>query len=100
MKNFILIAFLMISVVAVNAEETKKTRKQKKAEKEAKLVEQTKKLVEAKGWQFDATQMLPSKGTSKSLTSSYDVVFKDGNVDSCLMREERTRPVTEAPILQ
>lgn len=84
MKNLILIAFLIFSVVAVNAEEKKKTRKEKKAEKEAKLAEQTKKLVEENTWQFEATQMLPAKGKSRSLTTPYSVVLKDDKVDSYL----------------
>lgn len=83
MKNLVLITLLVFSVAMVNAQE-KKSRKEKKAEKEAKLVEQTKKLVDGKAWQFDANQMLPSKGKSRNLTSSYNVVLKDGNVDSYL----------------
>ena len=84
MKNFVLIVILMFSVATINAQEEKKSRKEKKAEREAKLVEQTKKLVAAKAWQFDATQMLPTKGRSRSLTSSYSVVLKDDTVDSYL----------------
>merc|ERR1711879_570790 len=60
------------------------TRKEKRAEREAKLVEQTKKLIDAKAWEFSATQMIPSKGKSRSLTSSCSVVLKDNNVDSYL----------------
>lgn len=84
MKNIVLVAILMFSVVAINAQETKQTRKEKRAEKEAQLVEQTKKLIAAENWQFDATQMLPAKGRSRSLTTSYNVVVKDGNVKSYL----------------
>lgn len=84
MKNLVLIAILMLSVVATNAQEEKKSRKEKKAEREAKLVEQTKKLVAANAWHFDATNMLPSKGRSRSLTTSYSVVLKDDKVDSYL----------------
>jgi hypothetical protein len=84
MKNLVLIAILMFSVVATNAQEEKKSRKERKAEREANLVEQTKKLVAAEAWQFDATNMLPSSGRSRSLTTSYNVVLKDSNVDSYL----------------
>lgn len=84
MKNLVLIAILMLSVVALNAQEQKKSKKEKRAEREAKSVEQTKKIIAAKAWQFDATIMLPSKGNSRSLTTSYNVVLKDGNVDSYL----------------
>lgn len=84
MKNLVLIAFLVFSVLAVNAQEEKKSRKEKKAEREAQLVEQTKKLVAANAWQFDARTMLPSKGSSRNLTSSYDVVLKDKTVNSYL----------------
>lgn len=84
MKNLIVIVVLLFSVVALNAQEKTKTKKEKRAEKEARLVEQTKRLVEEKAWQFNAIQMLPSKGRSKSLTTSYSVVLKDGNVDSYL----------------
>lgn len=84
MKNLILIAVLMFSVVALNAQETTKSRKEIRAEKEAQLVEQTKKLIAANAWQFDATQMLPAKGRSRSLTTSYNVVVKEENVNSYL----------------
>ena len=84
MKNLVLIAIFLFSVVATNAQEEKKSRKEKKAEREAKLIEQTKKLIEAKAWQFDASQMLPAKGQSRSLTSSYSVVLKNDTVDSYL----------------
>src|SRR5210317_767511 len=84
MKNLVLIAILMFSVVATNAQEQKKSRKEKKAEREAKLIEQTKKLVAADAWQFDARTMLPSKFRSRNLTTPYSVVLKDNNVDSYL----------------
>ncbi|MEN8115903.1 MAG: DUF4251 domain-containing protein [Bacteroidota bacterium] len=84
MKNLLIITVLVFSVLTLNAQETKKTRKQKKAEKEAKLIEQTKKLIEANAWEFDATQMLPAQGRSKSLTTDYNVILKDNNVNSYL----------------
>lgn len=84
MKNLVLITLLVFSVVALNAQENRKTKKEKRAEREAKLVEQTNEILAAAAWQFDATQMLPSQGTSRSLTTSYNVVLKDGNVNCYL----------------
>lgn len=84
MKNLLLIAILVFSVVATNAQEEKKSRKQKKAERQAQLEEQTKKLLEEEAWQFDASTMLPGKGSSQTLTTPYNVVLKDGKVDSYL----------------
>ncbi|WP_346860411.1 DUF4251 domain-containing protein [uncultured Draconibacterium sp.] len=84
MKNLILITLLVFSVVFVNAQDQKKTKKEKKAEREAQAIEQTKKLIEAQSWQFDARQMIPAKGQSRSLTTSYNVVLKDNKVDSYL----------------
>lgn len=86
MKNLIVIFVLMFSVAAASAQDTgkKKTRKEKRAEREAKLVEQTKELIGANTWQFDATQVLPAKGRSQTLTTPYSVTVKDGKVDSYL----------------
>ncbi len=84
MKNILIICALIFAVMATSAQEEKKTRKEKRAEREAMLVEQTKKLVEANEWQFNATQMLPSKGRSRTLTTSYNVVLKNEEVDSYL----------------
>uniref|UniRef100_UPI00321660AD DUF4251 domain-containing protein n=1 Tax=uncultured Draconibacterium sp. TaxID=1573823 RepID=UPI00321660AD len=84
MKNIVLITLLMFSVVALSAQETKKSKKEKRAERETKLVEQTKNLIEAETWQFDATQMLPARGRSRTLTTPYNVVVKDEMVDSYL----------------
>ena len=47
MKRIILLSFLIFSIVAVQAQDKKLTRKEKKAQREAILTEQTKKLVEA-----------------------------------------------------
>ncbi|WP_347841029.1 DUF4251 domain-containing protein [uncultured Draconibacterium sp.] len=84
MKKAIFIGFLIFSVIAVPAQDKKLSRKERKAEREAKLTEQTKKLIEDKAWQFNASQMLPSSGKSRSLTTSYNVVLKDNEVDSYL----------------
>ncbi|WP_297093694.1 DUF4251 domain-containing protein [uncultured Draconibacterium sp.] len=84
MKKIILLSFLIFSIVAVQAQDKKLTRKEKKAQREAMLTEQTKKLVAANAWQFNATQMLPSSGRSRTLSTPYNVVLKDGEVDSYL----------------
>lgn len=84
MKNLALLVILALSVLMTSAQDKKKSRKEKKAEKEAKLVEQTKNLIAANAWQFDANQMLPSKGRSRTLTTSYSVVLKENEVDSYL----------------
>ena len=88
MKNSLLIALFMVSVISVHANEKKTARKEKKAEKEAKLVEQTNTLLEEQTWYFDATQMLPSRGQSRSIMN-YSVVIKDGNIYSYLPYQGR-----------
>ncbi|QIA08288.1 DUF4251 domain-containing protein [Draconibacterium halophilum] len=84
MKNILLLSMLIFSIVAVNAQEKKLSRKEKKAQRKAMLTEQTKDIVEANAWQFNATQMLPSSGRSRTLTTPYSVVLKDKEVDSYL----------------
>lgn len=46
-------------------------------------MEQTKQIIEQEEWYFDATQMLPSKGASRSIMN-YSVIIRDGKVDSYL----------------
>ncbi|WP_319502840.1 DUF4251 domain-containing protein [uncultured Draconibacterium sp.] len=84
MKRIILLSFLIFSIVAVNAQDKKLTKKERKAQQKAMLTEQTKELIEANAWQFNATQMLPSSGRTRTLTTPYNVVLKDGEVDSYL----------------
>lgn len=85
MKNLAFILILVFAVGIASAQETKKkTRKQKRAEREAKMVEQTKKLVGSDTWEFDADRMLPAKGRSRTLTTDYNVVLKDNKVSSYL----------------
>ncbi len=84
MKNILIICLLIFSVSAASAQEQRKARKQKKVERDALLQEQTKKLVAENTWQFEATQMLPMNGKSKILTSPYNVVLKNNEVDSYL----------------
>lgn len=88
MKKSLLIALLMVSVVTVNANEKKTERKKKKAENEAKAVEQTKNLVEEQTWYFDAIQMLPSRGQSRSIME-YGVTIKEGTLYSYLPYQGR-----------
>lgn len=83
MKKLVIIGLLVLSVVAVNAKSKKELRKEKKAEEKAMIVEQTKSLIEQEEWHFIATQMLPTKGPSRSVLN-YSVVIKDGNVISYL----------------
>ncbi len=84
MKNLILICALVFAVLATSAQEEKKTRKEKRAEREAMLIEQTKELAEAGEWQFDASRMLPARGKSRTLTTPYNVVVQNDEVDSYL----------------
>ena len=84
MKRIILLSFLIFSIVAVNAQDKKLTRKEKKAQREAMLIKQTKELIEANTWQFNATQMLPSGGRTRTLVTPYNVILKDGEVNSYL----------------
>jgi hypothetical protein len=80
MKNLIIIGMLLFAFATVQAQEKKMSRKEKRAAREAKLVEDTKTALENKVFVFEATQMLPSGGRSKSLTSEYDVQIKNDTV--------------------
>lgn len=84
MKYLFTIAILMVSILTINAQEEKKSRKERRAEREAKLVEQTKTLIKTEAWQFNANQMLPSQGQSRNLTTPYRVVIKENKIDSYL----------------
>ncbi|WP_321373504.1 DUF4251 domain-containing protein [uncultured Draconibacterium sp.] len=84
MKRILLLSFLILAIVVTNAQDEKLSRKERKAQREAKLTEQTKQIIEANAWQFDATRMLPSSGKSRNLTTAYSVVLKDNEVDSYL----------------
>jgi hypothetical protein len=85
MKNLIMIALLAICVLSVGAQETeKKSKKQLKAEKEARKIEETKALVESKMFVFDARTANPMKGSSKTLTSEYDVKITKDSIYSYL----------------
>lgn len=85
MKQLVIISILIFTVTAANAQKNKKkSRKERKAEHEAMLVEQTQRLIDEKTWEFDATQMLPQQGRSKTLTSEYSVILKNNHADSHL----------------
>jgi hypothetical protein len=85
MKNLIIIVFLIISVISINAQETeKKSKKELKAEKEAKKMEEIKTLVESKIFVFDARNVNPMKGSSRTLTSEYDVKVTNDSIYSYL----------------
>jgi hypothetical protein len=83
MKQIVLASILILSVLTLSAQE-KMSRKEKKAARKAEQLAQTKVLIESNNWQFDASQMLPSQGKSRNLTTSYRVVVKNDQVDSYL----------------
>lgn len=84
MKRLAVILLMMVSVSMLYAQETRMTRKETKAAQKAQLIEKTQALVKSGTWQFDATQMLPTSGRSRTLTSSYRVIVKESEVDSYL----------------
>ncbi len=85
MKNFLMIAFLTFCLFSVSAQETeKKSKKELKAEKEAKQIEETKALVESKMFVFDARTVNPMKGSTRTLTSEYDVRITKDSIYSYL----------------
>ena len=83
MKRFMLLALLMVSVLAIDANEKKQSRKERKAEKKAQQAEQTKRIVEAETFYFDATTMNPTTGGSRSIMN-YSIIIEDGNLNSYL----------------
>ena len=85
MKDLLMIAFLMFCIFSVSAQETeKKSKKELKAEKEAKQIEETKALVESKMFVFDARTVNPMKGSTRTLTSEYDVRITKDSIYSYL----------------
>ena len=84
MKKLSIILLMLVSVSMLHAQETRMTRKEAKAAQKAQLVEKTQALVNAGTWQFDATQMLPVSGRSRTLTSSYRVIVTESEIDSYL----------------
>ena len=74
MKNVLIFGLFFLLTFNVNAQEPqKKSRKEIRAEKEAKRIEETKALVESKTFVFDARNVNPMGGRSRSLTTQYDV---------------------------
>jgi len=82
MKKIILLTQIPVSASVVFAQEM--TRKEKKAAQKAEQIEKTKALIESNAWQFDAHQMNPTSGKSRTLTTSYNIVVKDGQLESYL----------------
>ena len=82
MKKLLLITLILVSVSVVFAQEM--TKKEKKAARKAEQIEKTKALIENNAWQFDANQMNPTSGKSRTLTTPYNIVVKDGQLDSYL----------------
>ncbi len=82
MKHLLIILTLVLSVTVLSAQEMSK--KEKKAAREAEKIEKTKELIKAEAWQFEAIQMIPMQGKSKSLTTPYSVTLKNEEVDSYL----------------
>ena len=81
MKNLIVIGMLLFAFVSVQGQETKKmSRKEKKAAREAKLIEDTKTALESNSFVFAATQMIPSGGRSRTLTSSYEARIENDTI--------------------
>ena len=84
MKHLLLLSLFLFSSVLMQAQDTKMSKKERKAAQKAEQIKKTKALVEAEAWQFEADQMLPMKGRSRSLTTNYSVTFQDNTVDSYL----------------
>ncbi len=84
MKHFILIAILLFSITATQAQEEKVSRKERKATEKEEARKRTENLIESKNWMFEARHMLPSRGPSRPLTTYYGVIFKDNELESFL----------------
>ncbi len=80
-----MIAIIAVYAISVNAQETeKKSKKELKAEKEAKQIEEVKAIVESKIFVFDARSANPMKGSTRTLTSEYDVRITKDSIYSYL----------------
>jgi hypothetical protein len=81
MKKIILLAFLVLAIIGVNAQDSKKqTRKEKRVAKEAKKIEQTKALLNSKDYVFSATQAISTIMRSVNLDASFDVKIENDEV--------------------
>jgi hypothetical protein len=104
MKNIIILTFLMFSLISANAQDSKKkSRKEMKAEKNVKKAEETKNLVDSKTFVFDAKTVNPMGGTTRSITSPYDVRIENDSLFSYLPYFGRAYNVdygnTESPMI-
>ncbi|MRS02764.1 DUF4251 domain-containing protein [bacterium] len=102
MKKLMIVFLMLASAGMVLGQETKMTGKEKKAARKAEQIANTKTLVEAGAWQFNATRMTPMSGRSSNLTSSYRVVVDSSKVDSYLPYSGRAYSVnygtTDSPM--
>jgi len=83
MKNLLILALIVVSANISFAQETM-TRKEKKEAQKAEQVKKTKSLIESNTWQFDANQAIPTSGKNRILTTPYNIVVKDGELNSYL----------------
>ncbi len=81
MKKLIVAVLAFSFAFIANAQDTeKKSRKEIKAEKNAKLLEETTKLVESKNFVFKARTANPMGARSVNLTTEYDVTIQNDSV--------------------
>lgn len=80
MKNILIITLLMFTVVLVNAQETKKTRKEIRAEREALKIEETKSMIENNAFIFVPSQAIPTGMRTVTLTSSFDAKIENDSI--------------------
>ncbi len=103
MKNIIILAFLILAIISVNAQDSeKKSKKELKAEKNARLAEETKALVDSKTFVFDARTVNPMRGGTRTLTTQYEVRVENDSLFSYLPYFGRAYSVdygsTESPM--
>jgi len=84
MKNMILIALFFGAAIALNAQETKMTKKEKKVKTEAEKKEHIQQLMSDKTWRFDAERMLPATGQSKTLITDYGMDLLSDKIECYL----------------
>jgi len=84
MKKLLIIILIVASTGVLSAQDKQMTRTERKAAEKVQLIEKNKALVNSGSWQFDATQMFPSSGRSRTLTPSYRVIVNKGEIDSYL----------------
>jgi hypothetical protein len=85
MKKLVILIAILISVYAVQAQETvKKSKKELKAEKKAQQMAEVKATVEGKNFVFDARTANPMKGRTVNLTTDYNMKIRNDSVYSYL----------------